>query len=267
MTEPSATGIGGDVFCLFYNGKTKKVHALNASGRSNSTTTLDEVRKKIDLPDGKDGGIPPLSIHSVTVPGAAAGWADAVQKFGSGKVTLEQILAPAIALGENGFPVSEVSAYFWHRSEAIIKNASANGHEILKPDPKAPGEWRAPRYGEIMKNPTLANTFRLLGKHGKKGFYEGFVAEAYVKVCEEHGGAISHDDLKHHAELGSEEVDAISLKFNAQGVNPDFGGLRVWEHPPNGQGIVALMALGIIQELEKSGKIKRWTKDDHNSAE
>ena len=138
---------------------------------------------------------------------------------------------------------------------------------MLKKDPNAQDGCRAPKAGELMKNPTLANTFRLLAKHGKKGFYEGVVAEALIKVVSDLGGHLTLDDLKHHAEFGSEEVDAISLKFSGQGVGQSHeGGVEVWEHPPNGQGIVALMALGMLQELEKTGKIKTWREAEHNSA-
>lgn len=112
MTEPSSTGIGGDMFCLFYNAKTKKVHALNGSGRSAAGISLESVRKDIGLKPGEFGQIPMNSVHSVTTPGAAAGWVDTVQKFGSGKLSLEQILTPAIELGEEGFPVAELSSVF-----------------------------------------------------------------------------------------------------------------------------------------------------------
>jgi len=118
-----------------------------------------------------------------------------------------------------------------------------------------------------MKNPTMANTFRLLAKNGKKGFYQGSVAEALVKVTSDLGGHITLDDLKNHAEKGSEEVEAISLNFKGQGVNAEHGGVNVWEHPPNGQGIIALIALGILEVLEKDGKIKKWSLEDHNSIE
>ena len=100
------------MFCLFYNAKTKKVHALNGSGRAAGTITLAGVRRDIGLKPGEAGQIPMNSVHAVTVPGAAAGWVDTVQKFGSGKVSMEQILKPAIELGEEGFPVSELSSVF-----------------------------------------------------------------------------------------------------------------------------------------------------------
>ncbi|KAF2130588.1 acylase ACY 1 [Dothidotthia symphoricarpi CBS 119687] len=265
VTEPGSTGIGGDLFCLFYEAKTKKVHAMNGSGRSGANVTLDRIRKDLNIKDGEDGQIPMMSVHTATIPGAAAGWVDCVERFGSGKVSLEEVLAPAIELAEKGFPVSELSATFWVESEKNIRRASPNGHEMLKKDPSAQDGCRAPKAGEIMKNPTIGNTFRLLAKHGKKGFYEGEVAEQLVKVVSDLGGHLTLDDLKHHAETGSEPVEPISLKYTGQGVGETEGGIELWEHPPNGQGIVALMALGIIQELEKEGKISKWHHSDHNS--
>ncbi|KAL1614642.1 hypothetical protein SLS54_009612 [Diplodia seriata] len=276
MTEPGSTGIGGDCFCLFYDAKTKKVHAMNGSGRAGADVSLESIRKDLGIAPGVVGSIPMTSVHAVTVPGAAAGWVDAVERFGSGRLSLEDILAPAVELGEEGFPVSELSSTFWHNSEQTIRNASPNFAEMLKKDAAAKDGCRAPRPGEIFKNPTLANTFRLLAKNGKKGFYEGPVAEALIKVVQDLGGRLTLQDLKKHAELGSEPVDAISLKFHGQGVGElhkehmhDGGdeGVEVWEHPPNGQGIVALMALGMLQELEKAGKVSRFTHKDHNSAE
>jgi len=163
----------------------------------------------------------------------------------------------------------------------MIRDASPNFGEMLKSDSKAKDGKRAPSAGELMYNPTLANTFRLLTKHGKKGFYEGTVAEAIVKVCQDLGGYLTLEDLKNHADQGSQEVDAISLKFNGQNIAKITGGekdgapgqgnedegVQVWEHPPNGQGIVALMALGILEELERSGKIRTFTEKEHNSAD
>ena len=100
------------MFCLFYNAKTKKVHAMNGSGRAGSKCSLETIRKDLGIADGEAGAIPMDSVHAATVPGAAAGWVDTVEKFGSGKVSLEQILMPAIELAEEGFPVSELSATF-----------------------------------------------------------------------------------------------------------------------------------------------------------
>lgn len=100
------------MFCLYYDAKTKKVHALNGSGRSGEKVTIEQIRNDLKVKDGEEGNIPMESVHAVTVPGAAAGWVDVVEKFGSGKVTLEEVLAPAIELAEDGFAVSELSATF-----------------------------------------------------------------------------------------------------------------------------------------------------------
>ena len=112
VTEPSSTGIGGDMFCLFYDIKTKRVHALNGSGRSSENSSLKQLRRDLGMKPGEAGSIPMTSVHAVTTPGAAAGWVDTAEKFGSGKVSMEEILKPAIELGEEGFPVSELSSTF-----------------------------------------------------------------------------------------------------------------------------------------------------------
>lgn len=100
------------MFCLFYDAKTRKVSAMNGSGRAGAKCTLETIRNSLNLKEGEGGNTPLDSVHSVTVPGAAAGWVDTVERFGSGKLSMEQILAPAIEMGEMGFPVSELSAAF-----------------------------------------------------------------------------------------------------------------------------------------------------------
>ncbi|KAL1310648.1 hypothetical protein AAFC00_000916 [Neodothiora populina] len=275
ITEPGSTGIGGDMFCLFYDAKTKKVHAMNGSGRAPAKASCEDLRKALGIEDGQKGQIPMLSSYAVTVPGAAAGWCDVVAKFGSGKLGMEEILAPAIELGENGFPVSELMGTYWRRGEQMIRDASPNFAEMLKRDPAAQDGCRAPEPGEIMKNPTLAQTFREVGKHGKAGFYTGRVAEELVKVLQDKGTFMTLDDLKSHMDKGTEEVDPIKLNFRGQGIAETHGstmhdksseGVDVWEHPPNGQGIVALMALGMMQILEEQGKIPKFQQKEHNSA-
>ena len=112
------------MFCLFYNAKTKQVHALNGSGRAPGNATCEKVREALNIKDREAGKIPFISPHAVTVPGAAAGWLDVVEKFGSGKLSMEQILTPAIELGENGFPVSEIMGYYVRRwSKAISEHS------------------------------------------------------------------------------------------------------------------------------------------------
>lgn len=150
---------------------------------------------------------------------------------------------------------------------------------MLKSDQNARDGKRAPGPGELFANTTLARTFRLLGEHGKAGFYQGPVAEALIKVVHELGGHLQLKDLQNHLDLGSEKVEAVSLEFSGQNVhesqranlqggdspNNEKHGVEIWEHPPNGQGIIALMALGILEELEQTGKISAWAEADHNS--
>lgn len=111
LVDPSMTGIGGDAFCLFYRAKTRKVHALNGSGRSPANASLDDVCRDLNIIDRNSGSIPNTSIHSVTVPGAAAAWLDIIGNYGSGEVTASQVLRPAIQMAEQGVPISEISSY------------------------------------------------------------------------------------------------------------------------------------------------------------
>ena len=145
----------------------------------------------------------------------------------------------------------------------------------------APDGFRVPRAGEIFKNPNLAATFRALAKDGKKGFYTGRIAEELIKVCSDRGGHLVLEDLENHMNLGSEPVEPISLKFNGQNASKtqsarvdgadglgatESQGVEVWEHPPNGQGIVALIALGLIEELERTGKIPHFRRRTSTTA-
>lgn len=152
---------------------------------------------------------------------------------------------------------------------------------MLKKDDSAEDGFRAPRAGELFSNPNLSNTYRLLAEHGKAGFYAGSVAQATAKIVQQQGGYLSVEDLKKHAEIGSETTVPISLTFRGQSIGEVKGegldgqstgdsssqGVKVWEHPPNGQGLVALMALGILEELERTKRIRVFAKSDHNSAE
>ncbi|CAG8771594.1 23032_t:CDS:2, partial [Gigaspora rosea] len=147
---PTSTGIGGDCFCLFYDANTKKVSGLNGSGRSPAKLTLDYVLKNVPNLDGKKQ-IPKLNINAATVPGAAAGWVDAVDWFGSRNLKLEEILKPAIDLAENGYPVSEICASMWKGAKDDLINASTNGKSDMLIDGR-----HAPGCGEIMRMPNLA---------------------------------------------------------------------------------------------------------------
>jgi gamma-glutamyltranspeptidase/glutathione hydrolase len=220
VTEPTSTGIGGDCFCTYYDAKSRTVKGLNGSGRAPAHLTLQYLQ---------DHGVTHLTTdtpHSVTVPGAAAGWADTLDRFGT--MPLEQVLAPAIELAEQGFPVSPITARAWDRGIPQLRNGPHSKELLI--------DGRAPRAGEIMRNPNLARTFRELAEHGKPGFYEGRVAEEIVKVLTDLGGTMTTDDLKKHRTTYPDPI------------HTNYKGLDVWEIPPNGQGITALIALNILEE-------------------
>ena len=171
VTQPCSTGIGGDCFCLFYDSSTGKVEGLNGTGRCPSALSTHRLREEFGV---RGESLPAYSAHTVTVPGTAAAWVDTTEKFGSGNLSLKEILLPAIEMAENGFPVHPVAALQW-----------ADGVDQLLEGPYADEmllDGRAPRAGEIMKIPFLARTFREVAEKGKAGFYEGRVAEAIVEV-------------------------------------------------------------------------------------
>jgi gamma-glutamyltranspeptidase / glutathione hydrolase len=231
------------MFLLYYDAATKKVSGLNGSGRAPASLSIAGLRKK----GFRGANIPTDNINAVTVPGAAAGWLTTIEKFGSGNLSVEEILSPAITLAEDGFPVSELTSYSWQVSEDYIKSASPNAHELLR-------HGHAPKTGEIFRNPTLAVTFRTLAREGWKGFYEGRIGQAIVDLIGELGGEMTMEDLKIHK---TDIVEPITIHYH---------GLDIWECPPNGQGLVALMALGIIDQLERTKKIPPLSDLGHNSA-
>lgn len=245
VTEPSCCGIGGDAFCLFYDAKTKEVKALNGSGRSPAKLTIEHARAQ-----GVTGrSIPLTNLNSVTVPGAASAWCDAVDAFGSGKLSIAEVLEPAIRLAEEGVPVSEIHSYAWQRSENLIKNASPDAEAMLL-------NGRAPRPGEVKTFPDLAKTFRAVAEQGKDGFYKGRVAQAIVDLIQSKGGVMELSDLESHS---STLVEPIKYTYKDD--------VTVYECPPNGQGITALIALGILDALQEQQVIKPLNEMDHNSVE
>lgn len=251
MTEPSCTGIGGDVFCLFYDAKSKTVKGVNGSGRAPAKLTLDYLRS-IGI---KGREIPLTNLNSVTVPGAASGWIKTIEEFGSGKLTMKEILEPAIRMAEEGIPTTELNSYTWMRSANLIKNASPNSAEML-----LNGEH--PQTSHIMTMPNLAKTFRAVADEGFDGFYKGRIAQAIVDLVKSGGGLMEMEDLaNHHADV----IKPIKYEFRKGEAGKDH--VTLWECPPNGQGLTALVALGIIEALEESGKIKDILEMEHNSVE
>src|SRR5215216_5878773 len=224
VTEPSSTGIGGDMFALFYDAKTKRVTALNGSGRAPAALTLDRLKK-----DGITTELPPFHVHTVTGPGACAGWFDLIEKHGS--LSMIEILMPAIRLAEEGFPVGQITAHSWQRNAQNQLKSALNGHELTI-------NGRGPRPGEIFRNPGLARTFDAIARGGKQAFYQGEIAEAIVSVIKEAGGCVSVDDLASHVSTWEEPISVTYRR------------LRIYECPPNGQGITALIALNILEGFD-----------------
>ena len=227
VTEPTSTGIGGDMFALYFDAQTRQVTALNGSGRASSALTLERLKREGLLADS----LPPFHPHTVTVPGACAGWCDLIEKHGS--LSLTEILAPAIRLADEGFPVAPLTAHFWTRGADRQLKSALNGRELTI-------DGRAPKAGEIFQNKGLAKTFKLLAERGAVGFYQGSVAQAIVVVIKEAGGCMSAEDLASHVSTWESPISV------------DYRGLRVYECPPNGQGITALIALNILEGFELS---------------
>lgn len=228
VTEPSSTGIGGDMFALYYSVDTKQVTALNGSGRAPAALTLDRLAKE---GFSTRHGVPPFHAHTVTVPGACAGWFDLIEKHGS--LSMPEILVPAIRLAHEGFPVSPLTSYYWQRGAQNQLKSAPNGRELTI-------DGRGPNAGEIFRNPNLARTFELVARGGVSAFYQGEIAEAIVGVIKEAGGCMSLEDFASHTSTWEEPISV------------NYRGLRVYECPPNGQGITALIALNILEGFDLS---------------
>jgi len=227
VTEPTSTGIGGDMFALYFDAKTKQVTALNGSGRSPSALTIERLKNEGLLADE----LPEFHAHTVTVPGTCAGWCDLIEKHGS--LTMSEVLAPAIRLADEGFPVSPITSYFWNEGVKRQLSKALNGHELTI-------DGRAPRAGEIFRNPGLAKTLQIVAEKKADGFYQGPIAEAIVNVIKDAGGCMSLEDLASHVSAWETPISV------------DYRGLRVYECPPNGQGITALIALNILEGFDLS---------------
>lgn len=267
LIEPHMTGAGGDMFALFYDAKTGTVSGINGSGRATSHLSYDELvqslgdsaaQKKTGVP-----GIPGSSIHAVTVPGAVAGWVDTIEHFGNGKLTVAQVLEPAIKLARGGVQIPEVSADLWEGGVELLRGQQDNC-DILVPDESHSSKRRAVKAGEVYKNEPLAQVYERIGKHGKAGFYEGETAKILIDTVKKRGGKLDFDDLKNHTSTILPAGSPISTVWPAS----DGGvGLRVHEIPPNGQGIIALQAIAILRVLQKRGDIPLLSTLKHNSPE
>ncbi len=223
LVEPVSNGIGGDLFAIVWDAKTKKLYGLNASGRSPESLTLDYFKKEGYTRIPSHGPLP------VSVPGCVDGWFELHDKFG--KLSMQEVLKPAITYAENGFPVTELIAYYWQGNARYLQRFP-NFKEIFMP------EGKAPKKGEIFKNPYLAETLSKIAGQGRDYFYKGEIARIIEKFMHEQGGFLSYRDLARHH---SEWVEPISTNYR---------GYDIWELPPNGQGTAALQILNILEGFD-----------------
>jgi len=225
VTEPMMTGIGGDMFALIYLSKTRELKGLNASGRAPRALSLDHFSKK------NIKQMPQFGMESITVPGAFDGWITMLDKYGT--MPLRDLLAPAIEYADNGFPVMEKAAEDWFAEVEKLKHNPAASANYLVSD-------RAPKAGEMFRQQNLARTFRTLAQGGRDAFYKGEIARRMVDYFKANGGYITMEDL---AAQKSEWVEPISTNYR---------GYTVYEMPPNGQGLTALIALNILEGFDLS---------------
>lgn len=218
VTEPTSTGLGGDCFALHFDAASRAITALNGSGRAPAALSLDVVGDTLL----------PTSPHAVTVPGACAGWCDLLARHGS--LPLATVLDPAIALAEDGFQVGPVTAHFWAQGLDSLRGA-ANLDELTL-------DGRAPRAGERFRNPGMARALRAIAAGGAEAFYRGDIGAAIVSVLAALGGVLAPDDLAAHVSTWDEPIATM------------YRDVRVWECPPNGQGITALLALSILEGFD-----------------
>jgi gamma-glutamyltranspeptidase/glutathione hydrolase len=220
LMEPVGCGIGGDLFAIVWDAKSKKLYGLNGSGRSPRGLSLDDVRgrERTKMPD--------LGGLTVTVPGAVDGWFELHRRFG--KLPMSKVLAPAIRYARQGHPVPPVIAFYWQRG--VGRFAEYPEWQATY----APG-GRAPKAGDVFKNPDLASTYEKLARGGRDAFYRGELAERIAAAVRKYGGAMTAEDLAAHR---SEWVDASTTNYR---------GFDVWELPPNTQGVAALQMLNMIE--------------------
>lgn len=229
LMEPTGCGIGGDLFAIVWDGQTKKLYGLNASGRSPKKLTLEYFEKE---------GMEKIPSHGplpVSVPGAVDGWFELHGKFGSKPMT--EILAPAIDYAKKGFPLTELIAWYMQRTVPFFES---EGFPNIDDTYKSQNGGQLPNEGEIYKNPYLANTYQKIAKGGRDAFYKGDIAKTIGKFIKEQGGFLSAKDLAAHK---SEWVEPVSVNYR---------GYDVWELPPNGQGIAALQMLQILEGYDFS---------------
>ncbi|GHH60694.1 gamma-glutamyltransferase [[Pseudomonas] boreopolis] len=225
LMEPTGNGIGGDLFAIVWDPGTKKLYGYNGSGRSPKSLTLAEFQRR-GLKE-----IPPTGPLPVSVPGAVDGWFALHERFG--RRPMAENLAPAIRYAREGHPVAETIAYYWDRSVPRLSQYPGFKEQFTI-------DGRAPRKGELWKNPNLANTLQKIAEGGRDAFYKGDIARTIDAYFKANGGFLSYEDMaSHHGEW----VEPVSTNYR---------GYDVWELPPNSQGIAALQMLNVLEGYDFS---------------
>jgi gamma-glutamyltranspeptidase/glutathione hydrolase len=232
LVEPTGNGIGGDLFALVWDARSRRLYGLNASGRSPKGLSLATLRERLKA-EGLEH-LPPLGPLPLSVPGAVDGWFELHDKFG--RLPMKKLLAPAIRSAREGYPVSELIAYYWARSVPRLAKFPGFREQMTL-------DGQAPKKGEIWKNPHLANSLEAIAKGGRKAYYQGEIAHTIANYVQAQGGYLAYEDFASHR---SEWVEPVST---------DYRGYQVWELPPNSQGIAALQMLNILEayDLAKAG--------------
>jgi gamma-glutamyltranspeptidase / glutathione hydrolase len=236
LMEPVSNGIGGDLFAIVYSAKENKLYGINGSGRSPLGLSYEQMKVELDKLHRKT--IPPRGMLPISVPGTVDAWSELHKKFG--KLKLSDDLAPAAKYAEEGFPVSELIAFYWHFGPELYKDLPGAFLETYTLD----GKGRTPAKGDIFKNPALAKTLRLIGEKGRDAFYKGEIADKIDKFMQENGGFLRKADFEKHT---STWIDPVSTNYR---------GYDVFELPPNGQGIATLQILNILEgfDLKSMGR-------------
>src|SRR5437588_1280041 len=230
LMEPVSNGVGGDLFAIVYSAKENKLYGLNGSGRSPLGLSYEQMKVELDKLNRKT--IPPLGMLPISVPGTVDAWAELHKKFG--KLKLSDDLATAIRYAEDGFPVTDLIAYYWAFGPRLYKGLPGAFLETYTLD----GKSRTPAKGDIFKNLALAKTLRLIGEKGRDAFYKGEIADKIDKFMRAAGGFLRKTDFEKHT---STWVEPVSTNYR---------GYDVFELPPNGQGIATLQILNILEEFD-----------------
>ena len=230
LMEPVSNGIGGDLFAIVYRAKENKLYGINGSGRSPLGLSYERMKAELDKLNRKT--IPPQSMLPISVPGTVDAWSELHKKFG--KLKLSDDLAPAIKYAEEGFPVTDLIAYYWAFGPRLYKGLPGAFLETYTLD----GKGRTPAKGDIFKNPALAKTLRLIGDKGRDTFYKGEIADKIDNFMQQNGGFLRKADFEKHT---STWVDPVSVNYR---------GYDIFELPPNGQGIATLQILNILEGFD-----------------